>query len=272
MWQRFCRNRGAVLGLIVLAAVAAAALFAPVLFPKDPFALVARPFAPPSARLWLGSDVLGRDVAAGLAYGARISLLIGLVATAVALAIGVTVGGLAGYFGGIVDDSVMRITEVFQTIPSFIFGILIVAIFAPSVQTTIVAITVVTWPPVARLVRGEVMSIRNREFVMACEAVGMGHARLLLTQILPNALPAIVVVGSLMVATAILFESGLAFLGLSDPNVISWGFMIGEGRDVLRTAWWLSAIPGVAILLTVLAINLVGEGLNDAFNPRMRPR
>lgn len=272
MWQRFARNRGAVIGLLILTVVAAIAVFAPLIFPKDPFALVARPFAAPSAQVWLGTDALGRDVAAGLAHGARVSLLIGLIATAVALLIGVTVGGLAGYFGGALDDAVMRLTEVFQTIPSFIFGILIVAIFAPSVQTTVLAISIVTWPPVARLVRGEVMSIRNREFVMACRSLGMGHVRLIVTQILPNALPSIIVVGSLMVATAILFESGLAFLGLSDPNVISWGFMIGEGRDVLRTAWWLSAIPGVAIMLTVLAINLIGEGLNDALNPRLKPR
>lgn len=272
MWKRFCRNRGAILGLAILLVVSALAIFAPLLFPKDPFALVAPPFAPPSLRLWLGSDTLGRDVAAGLAYGARVSLLIGLVASAAAVAVGATIGGLAGYFGGTIDDACMRFTEVFQTIPSFIFGILIVAIMAPSVTSTVIAISVVTWPPVARLVRGEVLSVRNREFVLACVAVGMGHARLILTQILPNALPSIVVVGSLMVATAILFESGLAFLGLSDPNVISWGFMIGEGRDVLRTAWWLSAIPGVAILLTVLAINLVGEGLNDALNPRLKER
>jgi peptide/nickel transport system permease protein len=266
------RHKPALAGLVLLLLALAAAMLAGAAYPGDPFRITGKPFQPPFGEHLLGTDQLGRDLAAGVLYGARTTLLVGVVATLIATTLGVTIGGLAGYFGGAIDDVLMRFTEVFQTIPSFIFGILIVAIIAPSIGSTVTAISVVTWPPVARLVRGEVMAVRNREFVLACVAVGMGHGRLLLTQVLPNALPSLIVVGSLMVATAILFESGLAFLGLSDPNLISWGFMIGEGRDVLRTAWWLSAIPGVAILLTVLAINLVGEGLNDALNPRLRER
>ena len=269
----FARNRSAVLGLAILVAVVALAAFASVLFPDDPFRLVGRPMSPPGAEgFLLGSDTLGRDVASGIAHGARVSLLIGLLATAVAVAVGVVLGAVAGYFGGWMDDLVMRVTEMFQTIPSFLFAILLVAILKPSIGSIVAAIAVVSWPAVARLVRGEFLAMRNREFVQACHAVGMGDARIMLREILPNCLSPIIVTASLMVATAILIESGLAFLGLGDPNVISWGFQIGAGRTVLRSAWWVCTFPGIAILLTVLAINLVGEGLNDALNPRLRER
>jgi peptide/nickel transport system permease protein len=166
----------------------------------------------------------------------------------------------------------MRLTELFQTIPAFLFAIVLVAIFQPSVATIVLAIGVVSWPPVARLTRGEFLSLRSREFVQACIAMGMGDLRIIVLHCLPNALAPIVVTGSLMVASAILTEAGLAFLGLGDPNVMSWGTIIGAGREVLRSAWYVCALPGVAILLTVLAINLVGEGVNDALNPRLKNR
>jgi len=268
--RRYARNRAAVLGLGLLLGVILLAVLAPVLYPADPFALAGRPMSPPSAAFIFGTDTLGRDVAAGIAHGARTSLLIGLIATAVALVLGTLMGGLAGYAGGWVDDVLMRLTEIFQTIPSFLFAILLVAILKPSIESVVIAIAVVSWPAVARLVRGEFMSLREREFVQACVCLGMSTSRILFLQILPNALSPIIVAGSLMVATAILIESALAFLGLGDPNVMSWGFQIGAGRTVLRSAWWVCTFPGIAILLTVLAINLVGEGLNDALNPRLR--
>ncbi len=272
-WARFCRNRSAVVGLVILAIVIFIAAVAGFLFPEDPFKLVGRAMSPPGENgFLLGSDTLGRDVAAGMAHGARVSLLIGLLATSVAVSLGVLLGAFAGYFGGWIDDVLMRITEMFQTIPSFIFAILIVAIMKPSINSVILAIAVVSWPAVARLVRGEFMAMRNREFVQACHIIGMSDWRIMIGQILPNCLSPIIVTGSLMVATAILIESGLAFLGLGDPNIISWGFQIGAGRTVLRSAWWVCTFPGVAIMLTVLAINLVGEGLNDALNPRLRER
>ncbi len=214
--------------------------------------------------------MLGRDLAAGVLYGARTTLLVGLVATLIATVVGVAVGGLAGYFGGRLDNALMRLTELFQTIPFFLFAILLIAVLGATVGSVIFAIAVVSWPPMARLVRGEFMAIRNREFVQACVAMGMGHTRIIFVHILPNTLSSIIVTGSLMVATAILIESGLSFLGLSDANTMSWGFIIGSGRTVLRTAWWICAMPGMAILLTVMAINLVGDGLNDALNPRLR--
>lgn len=272
-WRRFCRNRSAVVGLFILGTVILIAIFASVLFPEDPFKLVGQAMSAPGQNGFVfGSDTLGRDVAAGMAHGARVSLLIGLLATAVAVTLGVLLGAFAGYFGGWVDDVLMRITEMFQTIPSFIFAILIVAIMKPSINSVILAIAVVSWPAVARLVRGEFMSMRNREFVQACHIIGMSDWRIMVREILPNCLSPIIVTGSLMVATAILIESGLAFLGLGDPNIISWGFQIGAGRTVLRSAWWVCTFPGIAIMLTVLAINLVGEGLNDALNPRLRER
>ena len=271
-FRRFGRNRSAVLGLAILAGVVTLALAAPVLYPETPFRLAGRPLSPPFGAFPFGTDTLGRDVAAGIAHGARTSLLIGLVATVLAVGFGTVVGGLAGYHGGIADDLLMRLTEFFQTIPSFLFAIVLVAILSASVQSTVTAIAVVSWPAVARLVRGEFLTMRRREFVQACVGLGMSDGRVIVRHILPNCLAPIIVLGSLMVATAILIESGLSFLGLADPNVMSWGFQVGAGRGVLRTAWWLCAIPGLAILLTVLAINLVGEGLNDALNPRLRNR
>lgn len=273
-WSRFRQNRGAVIGLIILVLVILCAIAAPFLFPRSPWSMVQRPFLPPFEMegLPLGTDALGRDVLSGLFHGARVSLLVGLVSTVVALAIGIPIGALAGYYGGLVDDALMRFTEFFQTIPSFALAIVLLAIFQPTLSYVILAIAIVSWPPVARLVRGEVLSLRNREFVEAATLSGQSNLRIILRQVLPNALPPIIVLASLMVATAILLESSLSFLGLGDPNVMSWGYMIGAARTVLRTAWWLSFIPGVAILLTVLALNLIGEGLNDALNPRLRKR
>lgn len=273
-WRAFNRRWTTPIGLAILALVIAMALSAPVVFEEDPWSMVTRPLVWPGDRpqFPLGSDALGRDVAAGIFYGARVSLLIGFVATIVAVGLGLVIGALAGYYGRWIDDALMRVTEVFQTVPPFIFTIVLVTLLKPSTTTTVVAIALVSWPAVARLVRGEFMALRDRDFVQACHAVGMGDARIIFDQILPNALAPIIVTASIMVATAILTESSLAFLGLGDPNVMSWGTMIGQGREMLRTAWYLTAIPGIAILLTVLALNLIGEGLNDALNPRLRNR
>jgi len=272
-WARYKRNRSAVLGQIIIVLILFMAGTASFFYPDDPFRLVGKPLSAPLANgFLLGSDSLGRDVASGIAHGAKTSLLIGLIATIAAVFIGIIFGALAGYYGGRIDDLLMRITEIFQTIPSFVFAILLVAIMKPSIESIIIAITVVSWPAVARLVRGEVKGLKNREFVQACHTLGMGDFRIMTREILPNCLSPIIVIGSLMVATAILIESGLAFLGLGDPNIMSWGFQIGAGRTLLRSAWWVCTFPGIAILITVLAINLVGEGLNDAFNPRLRER
>ncbi|MFC5587046.1 ABC transporter permease [Nitratireductor kimnyeongensis] len=273
-WKRFSRNRGAVIGLAILAIVVLVALLAPLIFPQSPWRMVQRPFLPPFSmdQYPLGTDALGRDVISGLAYGAQVSLLVGLVSTVAALLIGIPIGALAGYFGGWVDDALMRFTEFFQTVPSFALAIVLVAIFQPSIESIIAAIAIVSWPPVARLVRGEVLSLRSREYVEAAILSGQTSLTIILRQVLPNTISPIIVLASLMVATAILLESSLSFLGLGDPNLMSWGYMIGAARTVIRQAWWLSFFPGVAILLTVLALNLIGEGLNDALNPRLARR
>ena len=272
-WARYKRNRSAVIGQVIILSILFMAATAGIFFPEDPFRLIGKPLSAPLANgFLLGSDSLGRDVAAGIAHGAKTSLLIGLIATMAAVFIGIIFGALAGYYGGKIDDLLMRITEIFQTIPSFVFAILLVAIMKPSIESIIIAITVVSWPAVARLVRGEVKGLKNREFVQACHTLGMRDLRIMVREILPNCLSPIIAIGSLMVATAILIESGLAFLGLGDPNIMSWGFQIGAGRTLPRSAWWFCTFPGIAILVTVLAINLVGEGLNDALNPRLRER
>lgn len=270
LWKRFSRSRSGVLGIVLLGLIVTVAVLAPLLFPANPFQIVGQPFLPPFGAHLLGTDSLGRDVAVGLAYGARTSLLIGTLATLFAVAFGIVVGGLAGFYGGWLDHGLMRLTEFFQTIPFFIFAIVLVAILSPSLSNIVLAIGAVSWPPVARLVRGEFLSLRNREFVLASICLGTADWAIIVRDILPNCASSVIVTGSLMIATAILTESALAFLGLGDPNLMSWGFMIASGRTFLRSAWWLCAIPGTAILLTVLSINLVGEGLNDAMNPRLR--
>ena len=272
--KRFCRNRSAVVGLLLLVGVALMAISAPLLFPEDPWDMVAAPFLWPGQdpKFLLGSDIMGRDLASGLFHGARISLLVGFTATLAAVLLGTAVGAIAGFYGGRVDSALMAVTELFQTIPQFIFAIVVVAILAPTVTTVTFALAIVSWPAIARLVRAEFMTLRERDFVLAGISVGMSNFRIITTQILPNALGPIIVTGSLMIATTILTEAGLAFLGLGDPNVMSWGTIIGAGRDALRSAWYITAIPGLAIMFTVLGLNLVGEGLNDALNPRLKNR
>ena len=272
--RRFKRNRAAVGGLIVLIGVGLVALIAPWLVSHGPWDMVQRPFLAPfqEAGLPLGSDALGRDLAAGLAYGARVSMIIGLVATAMALLVGIVIGALAGYHGGWIDTVLMRFTELFQAVPGFAFAVVLVAIFEPSVYSIVAAIALVSWPPVARLVRSEFLSLRQREFVQAALLAGQSSSKIIFTQILPNAVSPIVVMGSLMVASSILLESALSFLGLGDPNMMSWGYMVGAARTALRQAWWIAVFPGLAIMFTVLALNLVGEGLNDGQNTRLDGR
>ena len=271
--RAFLRNRGAAAGLVLLILVCLLAASAPLLFPGSPWDMAGAPFSPPGEDgFLLGSDSLGRDVAAGIAYGASVSLLVGAVSTVAALLFGVAIGGVAGTFGGAVDDAAMRFTELFQTVPGFVLAVVIVAIFTPSLPSVVFAIAVVSWPPVARVVRAEFLALRGREFVQAAEVLGRSRLSIVMRDILPNALGPIIVLASLMVASAILLEAALSFLGLGDPNTMSWGFMIGQGRSVIRLAWWMSVFPGVALFLTVLALNLVGEGLTDALNPRVARR
>jgi peptide/nickel transport system permease protein len=272
--RRFMRHRAAVAGIVLLLLVIAMAASASLFYPQGPWKLAGRPLLWPSenAKFPLGTDVLGRDLLAAVLYGAKVSLTIGLAATLVATVFGTVMGAAAGYFGGAVDRILMGVTEVFQTIPPFVLAVVVVAAFKPSLWSIVTAISLVSWPPLARLVRAQFLQLMPAEFVQAATLMGMSDARIILTQLLPNAMTPIVVSSSLMIASAILLEAGLSFLGLGDPNVMSWGYIIASGREVLRTDWYITALPGLAILASVLAINLVGEGLNDALNPRSRNR
>lgn len=271
-WNRYRRNRAALLGLVLFAIVVLMALTAGLIEPDDPLRRAGPPLTPPFVNMEtpLGTDQLGRDILAGIFYGARISLLIGVAATLISIAIGVVIGALSGYFGGWVDDVLMRITEAFQTIPNFVLLLTLVAILGSKIEWITLAIGIVSWTAPARMVRAEFMSLRGREFVDAARNLGVSNTAIIFKEILPNALPPIIVYASVIMALAILLESALAFLGLGDPNYASWGNMIGQGRAVLRTAWFCAAIPGIAIVLTVLSFSLLGEGLNDALNPRQK--
>jgi peptide/nickel transport system permease protein len=271
--HRLAKSITFMVGAGLLLAMLAMALLGPWLYPQGPWTVVGVPMIwPGTDAAWpLGTDALGRDILAGLLHGARVSLLIGAAATTVALCVGIAVGTLTGYFGGWVDDLLMRLTDAVQTVPPFLLVIVVVLIVNPSVVSIVGAIALISWPTVARLVRAEFMRLRETDFVSVCRLMGMKPARIIFLQMLPNAIPPIVVSSSIMVASAILIESGLAFLGLGDPNVISWGTMVGLGRSDLRAGWYLVVIPGLAIMLSVLALNLLGDGLNDALNTRLSP-
>jgi peptide/nickel transport system permease protein len=268
----FLRNRSAIAGLVLLALVLALALVGPWLLPADPFEIRAAPLTPPGPEAWLGTDQLGRDVAIALVHGGRATLLVGAIAALLAMGIGVSVGAFGGFYGGKVDAALARVTEFFQVLPALLFAMVVVTLFSPSLLTVTLSIGLVSWPPTARLARAEFLKVRDLEFVRAERAIGASNARLIWRVILPNAAAPLVVSGTLAVGAAVLFEAGLSFLGLGDPNRMSWGMMIGSSRQYVLVAWWAVAIPGAAIFLTVLAVSLIGDGLNDALNPRLRER
>lgn len=271
--RMFFRNVSAVVGLAVLLVIVAVSVLGPWLMDANPFDIVTMPMTPPgSPDAWLGSDYLGRDVLTGLVHGGRATLLVGAVAALLSVVIGIAVGALAGFYGGKVDNLLMRGTEFFQVLPTLLFAMVVTTLFTPSLLTVTVAIGIVSWPNTARLTRGEFLRFRDVEFVRAERTIGATNARLIWKVILPNVLPPLVVSATLAVGTAILFEAGLSFLGLGDPNQMSWGLIIGSSRPYVLTSWWAVAFPGLAIFLTVLAVSLVGDGLNDALNPRLRER
>ncbi|GJD49448.1 Oligopeptide transport system permease protein OppC [Methylobacterium crusticola] len=270
--RRWYLQPSILVGGATLLAVAGAALAAGTLYPDDPLDMVGAPFTWPGteAATPLGTDLMGRDLLAGLMHGARISLLVGLSSAFVSLLIGVLVGATAGFYGGGIDATLTRITELFQTIPAFLLAIILVAILKPTVVTIVFALGVTSWTSVARLVRGEFATLRERDFVRASIALGAGDLHLIFREILPNAWTPVIVSTALLMANAILSEAGLSFLGLGDPNVVSWGSMVGLGRDALRTGWYMTAIPGLAIVLTILGLNLLSDALHGALNPRLR--
>jgi peptide/nickel transport system permease protein len=269
-WRRYGKNKAGVIGLAVLTLVLLTAFIGPLLYPVSPFEIQAKKFLPPGGRFTLGTDYLGRDVLAGIIQGSRTSLMVGITAAALMMTIGIIFGALAGYHGGLIDEALMRLTEFFQVIPAFILAMVVVALFQPSLWTIIFAISISTWTGTARILRAEFMSLRERDFVTAARAAGSQSTRIITLEILPNALPPMIVNASLGVGVAILFEAGLSFLGLGDPNVMSWGYMIGSSRVYIRQAWWTVTFPGIAIFLTVMSLSLVGDWLNDFLNPKAR--
>lgn len=273
-WRVFGSNKAAMLGLAVLLTLVGVMTAGPALYGVKPFDIAGVPFTPPftDPTVWLGTDYLGRDVLAGLLVGGRATVLVGLAAATVAVTIGVSIGALAGFFGGWVDTALSRVTELFQVLPALLFAMVLVTLFTPSLTVVVFAIGVVAWTGTARLARAEFMRLRNLEYANAARAMGAGPLRLMLREILPNALPPLIVSATLIVGAAILFEAGLSFLGLSDANVMSWGMMIGSNRRNILECWWAVSFPGAAIFLTVLAVSLIGDGLNDALNPKLHLR
>jgi peptide/nickel transport system permease protein len=261
--RRFLRSPEAAVGMLILTVLAAMALSAPWLFPRDPQSIAGpallRPFQ--DWTLPLGTDRLGRDVLAGLFHGARTSLAVGLAAAAGAILVGAVIGTLASFAGGAADEILMRATDAFQTVPGFLLALAFVSVAGPSLATVIVAITLGAWTGPARIARAEVLSIRERDYVASARVIGMHPMEIAFREILPNALPPVLALSSVIVAAAILTEAALSFLGLGDPNRVTWGGMIAEGRAVLRSAPYLSIVPGIALVLTVLGVYLTGEGL-----------
>lgn len=250
------------------------AVLAPFIAPYDPIVqqdIVATGYLGPSAEHWFGTDQFGRDVMTRMIYGARISLSIGLIAVALAITLGTLIGAVAGYFGGWIDAALMRFTDMVLAFPRLVLLIMIIALFSSSITLIILILGLTQWPGTARLVRGEVLSLREREFIQAARALGMGRSRIVLRHLIPNVLAPVIVAATLGIGNTIVLEAGLSFLGLGvQPPTPSWGNMVADGRNNLLGAWWVATFPGLAIVVSVLSFNLVGDGLRDALDPRLR--
>lgn len=273
-WRMFRRNIPALVGVFILAVIILLTLYGQLFYTGDAFDVVWAPHERPGVtpEFPLGTDYLGRDLVAGLLTGGGATLAVGATAAMITMIIGITFGALAGFYGGWVDNLLMRITEFFQVLPALLFAMVLVTLFSPSLFTIAMAIGVVSWPQTARLTRAEFLKIKELEYVTAARAIGAKNKRIIWKVILPNAMPPLIVSATLTIGVAILFEAGLSFLGLGDPNVMSWGLMIGANREYILDAWWPVTFPGLAIFFTVFAVSLIGDGLNDAFNPKLRER
>ncbi len=274
LWDRFRKNQLAVAGGVVIVVLGAVALLAPWIAPFDPSVIDRKHIleAPSSTHIF-GTDDLGRDVLSRAIYGARISLAVGFVAVGIATVIGIVVGALAGYYGGWTDRVIMRFVDVMLAIPTFFLILAVIAFLEPSIWNIMAVIGATSWMSVARLVRAEFLSLKEREFVLAARSVGASDLRIILRHILPNAMAPVIVSAVLGIAAAVLVESALSFLGIGvQPPTPSWGNMLTAGKDNIEIAWWLSVFPGLAILVTALGYNLLGDGLRDALDPRLRER
>lgn len=271
-WRTFSRNQLACCGAVVVGILVAIAVLAPALSPWDPNKTdMKRILEGPSTKHWLGTDQIGRDVLSRLLYGSRISLAVGFVSVGIAVLIGIVLGAAAGYHGGIVDAFIMRLVDLMLVFPRFFLLLAVLAFLKPSIWTIMAVIGLTGWMGVTRLVRAEFLALREREFVIWSESIGAGALRVIFKHILPNALAPVLVAMTLGIPAAILTESGLSFLGLGvQPPYATWGNILNDGKDLITYAWWLTLYPGLAILVTVLSYNLMGEGIRDALDPRLR--
>jgi peptide/nickel transport system permease protein len=262
--HRFLRHPGGMVGLVLTGAVLAVALVGPALVPGDPFASAGPPLGAPSAEHIFGTDNLGRDLVRAVIHGIRTSVVVVAWVILIATVLGLAVGLVAGYRGGWVDDALMRLTELFQSVPRFFLVLLVLALFGTGTDNLILVLGVTSWPMLARVVRADVLSMREREFVEAARSLGASDARILVRHLLPNVVPAAVVVVSLLASRIILLEASLSFLGLGDAGVMSLGFLVSNAQRFIRVAWWMSVFPGAALAVAVLAVNLLSDGLNDS--------
>lgn len=271
-WPRFRRNRLALLGAAIVLALFVVSLLAPLISPYDPSAINAwHVLAPPSWQHWFGTDELGRDVLSRVIYGSRVSLKVGFVAVGIAVSIGTVVGLASGYYSGLVDATLMRLVDIMLCFPAFFLILAIITFLEPSIWYIMMVIGLTGWMGVARLVRAETLSIREMDYILAARCIGCSNSRIIFRHILPNAISPVLVAATLGVAGAILTESALSFLGIGvQPPTPSWGNILTSGKDYIEFAWWLSLFPGLAILVTVLAYNLLGEGVRDALDPRVK--
>jgi peptide/nickel transport system permease protein len=274
-WGRYKKNRPALLGLFIIIFMTIIALLAPRIAPYNPYDIKLGQeyqFQPPSSDNYLGTDKFGRDVYSRLLYGSRISLLIGFMAGLISTIIGVTLGSISGYFGGLTDELIMRFADIFLTLPTFFLILMVAAMFGGSIWHVMFIIGITSWPGTTRQIRAQFLSLKSRPFVEAARSLGANDFHIIWREIMPNGIFPAFVSMSFRIGGAILTEAGLSFLGLGDPNKVSWGWMLNDSLKGFRLAWWLPVFPGIVITAVVIAFNLVGDGLNDAFNPRLKER
>lgn len=271
-WRRYKKNRAAVFGAGLVVLFLGLAIFAPIIAPYDPFAYLFPTYLPPSGEHLFGTDNVGRDVFSRVVHGSLVSLTVGFLAAVISALVGLSIGAISGYFGGTLDEALMRGTEIFQMIPRFFLLLIMVAVFGSGIVNIILIIGLLSWPGTARLVRGEFLALKEMPFIEAARSLGFSSFRIIFSEILPNALPPAIVASTLQVGDAILLEAALSFLGLGDPGAISWGQLLGRAQRNIWRSWHIAIFSGAAIFLTVLGINLVGDGLIDALNPRLKER